>query len=225
MHRTVLFIVIGFIAGLGVGFFAANSINRTALSKQNPAEINSGSPFANQQAIPANPGGAMLPDVSAVLEKASREPDNFDVQITAAQMYVGIANLEKAREYVDRAARVVPNNYDGSIKMANAYFDVRDFESAGEHYIKALEFKPDDVNAHTDLGTTYIERSKPDFEKGIAEFNEALRLDPKHEPTLYNLGIAYHRQGDAENARLTIARLEATNPSSPLLARMKERIK
>lgn len=222
MQKHIFFGIGGLVIGLAIGFFAANSINRNAASSESTSQIPTNALFAGQQ--PQNPLGGMQPEVAQALETAKNELSNFEAQLKAGRMYEQIGNSEKAKEYFDKAAPLTPGTFKGNIDMANAYFDVKQFETAGKFYEKALEINPKDIDARTDLGTTYIESTNPDFDRGIAAFNESLRIDPKHEPTLFNLAIAYLRKGDLEDARRTASKLEATNPSSPLIAKLKQRL-
>ncbi|MGH9819630.1 MAG: tetratricopeptide repeat protein [Pyrinomonadaceae bacterium] len=224
MQKQLIFGVVGLIAGLAIGFFGANSLNRRATSSASNSNVASmeAPPLPGQQT--SAPQGGMQPEVAAALDKAKNERNNFDAQIKAGQMYAQIGNLDKAREYFDKAAPLAPNTFEGSVNVANAYFDTKQFELAQKFYEKALTINPNDIDARTDLGTTYIESPNPDFERGIANFNESLKMDPKHEPTLFNLAIAYYRKGDMDNAKKTADRLEEVDPSSPLNARLKQRL-
>lgn len=210
------------VVGLIIGFFAANSINRREMASASPSTPPANVQTLSQQGQPSQ--GGMQPEVAAALEQAKNEPSNFDAQIKAGQMYAQIGNMAKAKEYFDRAAPLAPASFEGTVSIANAYFDAKDFESARTFYEKAVAINPNDIDARTDLGTTYIESSSPDYDRGIANFNESLKLDPKHEPTLFNLAIAYYRKGDISNAQKTAARLEEADPSSPLIARLKQRL-
>jgi tetratricopeptide (TPR) repeat protein len=222
MQKNLIFGVVGLIAGLAIGFFGANSINRNAASSTASTNASTETPpFAVQQS--QAPQGGMQPEVAQALERARTEPNNFEAQIKAGQMYAEIGNFDKAKEYFDKAAPLAPNTFEGTLSIANAYFDTKQFEAAQKYYERALTINPNDIDARTDLGTTYIESPNPDFERGIASFNESLRMDPKHEPTLFNLAIAYYRKGDLDSAKRIAARLEEANPSSPLNGRLRQR--
>jgi cytochrome c-type biogenesis protein CcmH/NrfG len=166
----------------------------------------------------------MQPDIAAMIERAQNEPNNFAVQMEMGQMYAKIGKFDKAAEFYRRGIAINPGNFQANIVLANALFDSRQFEAAGDAYAKALEIDPKDVNARTDLGTTFVERPSPDYDRAIKEFDAALALDPKHEPTLYYLGIAYFRKGDLANAQRSLQRLETANPSSELIDRLKKNI-
>lgn len=224
MQKYILGGIGGLLIGLIVGFFAANRINQNAFKTraEAPALSNAipGGTDAGVAQAPAS--GGMQPLVAAAIERAKNEPRNPDAQLAAGEMYAQISSFDKAKEFIDKAAASAPGDFEGNIRIANAYFDIKQFESAGRFYSKALEINPKDINARTDLGTTYVERPNPDIDQGIKEFQESLKLDPKHEPTLYNLGIAYSRKGDAESAKKTLEQLEAANPTSPLAAKLRE---
>jgi tetratricopeptide (TPR) repeat protein len=224
MQKAVVFGIVGLIVGLGVGFFAANSINRNAAKNVSVAQGDVSIPMKG--AMPNAPAaqGGMQPIVAEALEKAKNEPDNFEAQMSAGEMYAQIGSLEKAKEYYDKGASLAPKDSDGYVKVAAAFFDIKQYESASQFYRKALDLNPKDINARTDLGTTYIEGPNHDIDKGIAEYEQSLQIDPKHEPTLYMLGIAYIRKGDTEGAKKILGQLETANSASPLVAKLKESI-
>lgn len=217
-------------AGLIVGFFAANTINRSQIAQTNPPAQNA--PLQNQtipnvlvKDQPTTTGGAMLPDVSAVIDRANNDPANFDAQIKAGDLYQQIKGFEKAAQFYERARQIKPADYDLIVKLGNVYFDARQFETAAKWYEQALAVKADDANVRTDLGITFVERAAPDYDRAVKEFQTSLRINPKHEPTLYNLGAAYFKKGDLEEANKTLIQLETVNPNSQLVARLRQVIK
>ena len=225
-RNSFLFGIVGLIVGLVVGFFAANSINRNEVAQaslaQNPTIQNPQVQNILVKEQPAQTGGAMLPDVSAVIDKANSEPSNFDAQIKAGDLYQQIKGFDKAIAFYERAQKLQPENYDLTVKLGNTYFDARQFEKAAERYEQALAKKPDDTNVRTDLGITFVERAAPDFDRAVNEFQISLTTNPQHEPTLYNLGAAYFKRGNMEEANKILAQLEAVNPQSQLVGRLRQ---
>ena len=220
--ENILFAVGGLLVGLIIGFFAANSINRNAASQQTGEQNQPNAPIVNQPANPQNQSGGMIPDVQEKLEKAKSEPENFAAQMSAGDMYAQIGSYDKAFEFYEKGVQLKPDNFQANVQLANAYFDSRQFENAEKYYSKALQINPKDVNARTDLATTFVERQNPDYSRAVKEFQAALEISPNHEPTLYNLGVAFHRMGDAEKAQNTLLQLEQTNASSPLVSRLRQ---
>ena len=81
---------------------------------------------------------------------------------------------------------------------------------------RRLTKKPDDVNVRTDLGITFVERENPDLDRAVKEFQTSLQTDPKHEPTLYNLGIAYYKKGNIVETEKVLTQLESINPQQSI---------
>ncbi|CAN5666581.1 MAG: tetratricopeptide repeat protein [Acidobacteria bacterium] len=228
MQKSITFGIGGLIVGLLIGFFAANSINRNSSQIVSPAQPNA--PFQNQQVpnvlVKEQPAqGEMLPDIAATLDKAKTEPNNFDAQMKAGDVYLQIKGFDKAVEFYEQAHRIKPEDYETIVKLANTYFDFRKFEEAGKWYEQALSKKSNDTNVRTDLGITFVERENPNLDRAIKEFQTSLQTNPKHEPTLYNLGAAQFKKGNIEEANKILMQLEAINPQSQLVDRLQQIMK
>jgi tetratricopeptide (TPR) repeat protein len=225
--ENVLFASIGLIVGLIIGFLAANSINRSQISQSNIVQPQTTAPFANQQIqssdIKEQPSqGKPLPEVSEKLDRAKNEPNNFNAQMEAGNLYVKIQAFDKAEEFYKRAALINPSDYEKIVRLGNGFFDIGKFETAEKWYEQALAKKPDDVNVRTDLGITFVEREKPDLDRAVKEFQTSLETNPRHEPTLYNLAIAYLKKGKFEETQQVLRQLENVNPQGQLVERLKQ---
>jgi tetratricopeptide (TPR) repeat protein len=173
---------------------------------------------------PIGDPGAMQPQVQAAIDKANAEPDNFEAQIKAAEMYYQIQRFDAAIEFLKRANQIKPEDYDTLVNLGNAYFDAARYEDAEKSYTAALLKKSDDINLRNDLGLTYIFRQPPDYDRAIREFLLSLEKDPNHPQALQNLTVAYTKKGDAEKAKATLARLEALDPANTAIAPLREDI-
>jgi tetratricopeptide (TPR) repeat protein len=213
-------LVIGFFAG----FYVTNTLNRNADAQTAGAPNQVTSPFNQQTQVASvkEPAGALMNDVSETLNEAKNQPENFDAQMKAGDMYRQIQNFEKAAVYFDAAAVLKPTEHDKIVRLGNAFFDIRQYEKAEGFYLQALEKKPADAGVRTDLGITFMERQEPDYDRAVKEFQESLKLNSKHEPTLYNMALAYHRKGDPANAQKYLTLLEQAKPDSPLIDRLKQ---
>jgi len=221
MQRNILFGIVGLAIGLAIGFFAANSINRQ--DDLNASSANNSSLRPAPEA-PGQSSGGMLADVDQMIQTAESEPQNFVAQMRTGDMYAKIGKFDSAIEFYKRGILLKPDDFNANVVLANALFDSQRFEEASDYYAKAVKINGADVNARTDLGTTFVERSSPDYERAIKEFKAALEIDPKHEPTLYYLGIAYLRKGEKDKADRTLAELEKANPASSLIDRLRQNI-
>jgi tetratricopeptide (TPR) repeat protein len=229
MQRNILYGVCGLAIGLMVGFFFANSINKSATAQIDSSQNFSSVPTALQQIPnitvkeqPVQSQGGMLPQIAETLDLAEKEPNNFEIQNKAGDMYAKIERFDKALEYWEKANKINADDYQTIVKIGNTYFDIKEFEKAEKWYLQALEKKSDDVNVRTDLGITFVERANPDLDRAIKEFQTSLKSDPKHEPTLYNLAVAFYKKNNTEEVLKILTQIESINPQSTLAARLRD---
>lgn len=231
--QSFLFGIIGLLAGFIIGFFWANSVNRNSAFQSSASSQNSsGNPQLQNMSIKESQGdatiggggGGMLPEVAQTIEKAQKETDNFEAQINAGEMYLRIQNLEKANEFFQRAAAAHKDNFEDLSTLGNAFFDARNYAEAEKWYTQALAKNPNDINVRTDLGSTFMERAQPDLDRAIKEYRTSLEINPTHENTLFNLSLALMRKGDQQEAQNTFDQLEKSNPNSPLVQKLKEKL-
>lgn len=113
-----------------------------------------------------------------------------------------------AQQRVLRAEAAVaaePKNVEAWLSLGNDYFDLHQAQKSVAAYAKALALAPNMPMAPdilTDQGVMY--RELQDFDKAIANFKQASKLNPKHQQSLYNLGIVYaqdqHKPAEALKA-------------------------
>jgi tetratricopeptide (TPR) repeat protein len=202
---NILFAIIGLLAGLIIGFMGANQLNRS----QNNQTASANQPTQNSSSNPASPNAA-VPAVAEAIEKADKNPDDFVSQMKAGEMFARINNFEKAIPYFEKADKLKPNDYQTLVMLGNTYFDAKKWNEAAAAYEKALAIKSDDIAVRTDYGITFVERETPDYDRAIKEFETSLKLNPTHEPTIFNLAIAYFKKGDVKTAQDFKAKLTPT---------------
>lgn len=224
-----MFGVFGLIVGLVVGFVFANSVNKTGIEKASaqPSSV-TGTP-ASPAIPPDHPpvGGstgdatqtAPVGQVMESIEKAKQQPQNFEAQMTAADLYYQIQRFEDAAKFYEAASKLKPNEAEPIIKAGNAFFDGEKYEIAETWYVRALEKDPKNINVRTDLGLTYFLREPRDVDRAIKEYKVSLGINPDHEVTLQNLALAYSEKGDKENLKTTIEKLKKINPKNPAVTK------
>lgn len=223
--ENILFAIVGLLAGAIIGFMGANSLNQKGQLSPAGGTTAATTTGAMPGGHPPMGGdGGNMVDIQSAIEKARNEPDNFDAQIKAAEMFYQIQRFEGSIEFLQRASKLKPGDYDTLVNLGNAYFDANRYDDAEKTYLEALTIKPDEPNVRTDLGLTYVVRQPPDYDKAIKEFNTALAKDPKNAMALQNLIVAYTKKGDAAKANEAVAKLEAADPSNAQIAKLKEEI-
>jgi tetratricopeptide (TPR) repeat protein len=231
--ENFLFGFIGLIAGLVIGFIFANSVNRSAgtpAPNQMPGStmsLNSNMPPGHPEVTGNNPTMQQMesmPAVQQAIEKAKVEPESYDAQLKAGEVYYRIGRYDQAIELFRNANKLKPDAAAPLVMLGNCYFDTNRHADAEKWYTEAIAKDPKDVAVRMDLGLTFVLRDPPDNDRAIKEFNKALEIDPKHVQTLLNLTIAFTKKNDAANARTTLAKVEQFDPSNANISRLKAEI-
>lgn len=221
--ENILFVIIGLLGGLIIGFVFANSVNQRGVATvAGPVTPNANLPAGHPEV--SGTGGGMQPEVQAAIDQARKEPDNLDAQMKAAELYYQIQRFDGAIEFLKRANQLKPDSREVIVQLGNAYFDSEKYEEAEKWYSSALAKKADDVDVRTDLGLTFIFRDKPNYDRAIKEFQRSLELNPNHPQTLQNLTVAYTKKGDATKANDTLAKLEVIDSTNESIKKLREDI-
>ncbi|MGE0101118.1 MAG: tetratricopeptide repeat protein [Blastocatellales bacterium] len=225
--EKTLIAIIGLLAGVIIGYVGSNYLNTGATISRNSEPTSADGPVQGMPADhpPTGQGGGGGGGAMEAIERARKDPKNFDAQIQAAGLFKQINRNQEALEFLNAAAKLKPNDYDLLVNLGNTTFDLRQYEAAEGWYAKALKIRPDDVVVRMDLGLTYFLREPRDIDRAIAEYRKGLSVDPGHEKTLQNLVAALIEKGDKAGAGPALAQLEKVNPSNPAVAQFKDMLK
>jgi cytochrome c-type biogenesis protein CcmH/NrfG len=91
--------------------------------------------------------------------------------------------------HAEKVVAQEPKNLNAWISLGNDYFDTAQSQKAINAYGKALEIEPDNPNVLTDQGIMF--RTVGWYDKALANFERANKLDPNHLQSLYNAGLVY----------------------------------
>ena len=227
--ENTLFAIIGLLLGLIIGFFFANSVNQRAAmpaATQAAAGMPAGGtlPSGHPPVPGADANGGPTAEVQSAIDTPKQNPNDFDAQIKAAQLYYQIQRFDGAIEFLKKANELQPDNYEVMVHVGDANFDANHYEEAEKWYTNALAKKPEDVDVRTDLGLTFIFREKPNYDRAIQEFNKVLEANPTHTQAMQNLTVAYTKKGDAAKAKATMAKLEGIDPTNSALPKLREEL-
>lgn len=183
-RENLLFAIIGILLGFIVGFMFASSMSQKQASQQMAAA---------SQGLPADhppisgqggAGGASDPqgmraEVSGQLEKAKNEPNNFDAQMNAAQLYYQIQRYDQAIEFLLKANTLKPTDYQTVVLLGMTNLDAGHYDTAEKWYKAALKMKSDDVMVLAGLAASTLQRGDAKAaEEAIAKLE---KVDPNAE--------------------------------------------
>lgn len=213
-NENILYGLIGLLVGLIVGYIGSNYLNEQY--RPAPSAPGQGGGAA-RSAGTGNAGAGSGPqsDIADLIQKARNEPDNFEAQMGAGGMFREIQRFEQALEFYQRATAVRPTDVEALTRLGDTLFDLQRYTEAEVPYRRALEQSPRNVIVRMDLGLTYFLRQPRNLDAAIREFEEALRIDPRHEKTLQNLTAAQIEKGDLSGAKASLRQLVSVNPNNP----------
>ena len=80
-----------------------------------------------------------------------------------------------------------PKDLSALIALGNIYFDASQWTDAIVYYQRALDQTPANPDVRTDMGIAYFYSG--DADRALKEFDRALKGDPRHVQTLFNVGV------------------------------------
>ena len=226
---SIIAVLISFVAG----FFIANAFNRKEINDLQ-AEVGRWKNVQKNTPEPDSKNPLTDDEIREAIAKADAKPEDLDLQKNIALAIYGYTNSQQDTTWLPEINRLLtrvyeknPKDYNLIVSLANIYFDVSqsrdDAESlkkSREFYQKALEIKPNDVDVRSDFGLTYLLANPPENEKAIAEFDKALKINPKHEKTLQNIAQAMTATGKTKEAEDFINKLKEVNPKNESIAEL-----
>ena len=180
-RENLMFAIIGLLLGFIVGFIFSSTMSQRA--DQNPSALSS-----NRALPPDHPqiqGNAnqdpqqVFADVQAAIGKARNEPNNFDAQMKAAELYYKIQRYDQAIEYLLKANQLQPESFEAIVALGQVNLDAGNFEQAEKWYKAAALKKPDDLRVLASIAYTQLQKGDASAaEKSIAKLEQA---DPTNE--------------------------------------------
>ena len=181
-RENILFAIIGVLLGFIVGFMFASSMSQKAAM---PAVAGSAQglpadhpPVGGGQGAAPNPQ-AMQAQVQASIEKARNEPQNFEAQIQAADLYYQIQRYDQALEYLLKANQLKPTDYRTVVLLGMVNLDATHYDQAEKWYRAALKMKQDDVMVLAGLAATTLQ--KGDAKAAEVASAQLEKVDPNSE--------------------------------------------
>lgn len=158
-RENLLFAVIGVLLGFIVGFMFASSMSqKVAQTQMAGASQNMPADHPPVGAQGAADPAAQRERVMAQIEKARSEPNNFEAQMAAAQLYYQIQRYDQAIEFLLKANQLKPTDFDAVAALGVVNLDAGHFDQAEKWYRAALKMKSDDEAVLAGLAEATIQQ-------------------------------------------------------------------
>ncbi len=179
---NLLFVIIGILLGFIAGFmFATSWSQRDAATRAAATSVLQGQnlppnhpPVGGDQT--GDGGQQMLAQVQEAMKRAREHPEDFDAQVTAAQLEYKIQRYDQAIEYLLIANKLKPTDQDVLFMLAVANLDAGHYEAAIQWYKAALQKKPNDMVLLDGYCAALL--GKGDAKGAEDAINKLAKLDP-----------------------------------------------
>jgi len=154
-RENLLFAVIGLLLGFIVGFMFASSratqMQMASATQNLPADH----PPIGAQSVGADPA-AMREQVTAQIAKARNEPQNFDAQVQAANLFWQIQRYDQAIEFLLKANQLKPTDYETVATLGLVNLDAGHYDQAEKWYRAAIKMRSDDERTAAGLAAATL---------------------------------------------------------------------
>lgn len=132
--------------------------------------------------------------------------------------------LAEYQQRIDMNQRIVakdPKNTAAWIALGNDYFDTRQLQRSIDAYGEALKLQPSNPDVLTDQGVMYEQLA--DFDRALANFEQAQKIAPTHVQSAYNIGVVWSKhKSDPVKAAAAWKRVIQLAPTSPQAAEARQ---
>ena len=167
-------------------------------------------------------GGGANTMTDAASPAGGTDPGAGSVNPALPPGHPALSDAAVIKTFEDQAARN-PQDPNPPLQLANYLYDHGDFNRAVTWYQKATQLDAKNVDASTDLGTCYFNLGR--YDEALKQFQRSLTIEPRHQPTLYNLVVVNmegkHDYKAADQFWQTLHRL---NPSYPKLDELRQKL-
>ncbi len=137
-------------------------------------------------------------------------PENSTAHMCIGNQYMVEGRAREAVNEFREALRIEPDYDEVHNNLAAALASLGRFAEARVEFAAALTVRPN-VEAWHNVG--YMDAQQGRFDDAVREFGEALKLDPRHVPTLYALAAAEGARGRTADAEANLRRALDVDPN------------
>jgi len=139
-------------------------------------------------------------------------PDNVDILFLMAQIGISQHYYEDAAPLLEAGLQLAPRRNDLRAALGESYFRSGKVEKAIEEYNQLIAVQPS-ARSYLFLGLSYTHLGR--FDEARQAFQNGLKIDPRNNFCLFNLGFIAERQGDAASAEAIFEKVLRSNPEFP----------
>lgn len=159
-RENLLFAIIGILFGFIVGFMFASTMSQRSLPVAASTADNRNLPANHPQVQPGDSKNPqqVFAEVQEAIGKARKEPNNFDAQMKAAELFYQIQRYDQAIEFLLKANQIKPDSFETVVALGQVNLDAKHYDQAEKWLKAALMKKPEDVRVLASLTFALLEK-------------------------------------------------------------------
>ncbi len=150
----------------------------------------------------------------AELAKAKDDHARATICQTISALAAEKGNTNLSLEYAQKSIKFQPNLYMARYLLGKGYMDLARYGDAETEFRKSIELKNDFAPSHFELGNALYKKFQ--YNAAIAEYLEAIRLDPSHYEAMNNIATISVEQKNFSNAENYLKKAIKANPQFAL---------
>jgi tetratricopeptide (TPR) repeat protein len=117
----------------------------------------------------------------------------YDPKIDSTEFRLSLIQFAKSIEALEAVKAAEPTDNENLTFLLRAYVESNKIKEAIKTYQQVAQNDPKNKSVRYLLGVLY--RTDGDFPKAIAEFEEAIKLDPQYADAVFDIGATYYNWG------------------------------
>jgi tetratricopeptide (TPR) repeat protein len=117
----------------------------------------------------------------------------IDIKVDSTKYYQAMDKFNDAVTVFEEIKKVNQKDNENLNLLLQAYFESNRIKEATNTFTLAVENDPGNKMNHYILGLLY--RTENNYDKAVAEMNEAIKIDPNFSDAFYDLGATYYNWG------------------------------
>lgn len=150
-------------------------------------------PIAAELAVAYIEAGWTDRALSLCLQALSVNPDDVDLHLITAGLYMNIRNIPKAVEHYRKVLSLQPENVNALLYLGTLYGDMKNNEEALKVFKKLVSVDPDHLMGNYYLGKVHLEMKNHLEAEGA--FKKTLSIRPSFDAAVVDLAAVYEGQG------------------------------
>jgi tetratricopeptide (TPR) repeat protein len=164
---------------------------------------------------------AAMPEIAEAEQAVQATPESKEAHFKLGTVWARAELLVPAECAFRRAIALDSQYVDAYVNLGVVNYQLGRLADALAQYDAALAITPDDADVHHNKGAVYVQQAlqteMPDealLDKGVAEFERALEINPNLPQACFSLGVVYNLRGQSTEALAMFKRFQELDDGS-----------